>query len=142
MHMRRLTRLTNAFSKKWENLWAAYCLHFAYYNFWRIHQTLRVIACDGSWDRKRRVGTGGSTGRCGLNVPTGSVLAWLFSVVSTLAVVTCCADERKCDYQATIYEHAGLRKRRHPPQTPSPSWLPRLCQRNSCTPYRHSPLIL
>lgn len=42
MHMRRLTRLTNAFSKKWENLWAAYCLHFAYYNFCRIHQTLRV----------------------------------------------------------------------------------------------------
>jgi hypothetical protein len=38
----RLTRLTNAFSKKWENLWAAYCLHFAYYNFCRIHQTLRV----------------------------------------------------------------------------------------------------
>jgi transposase-like protein/IS1 family transposase len=36
MSMRRLTRLTNAFSKKWDNLWAAYCLHFAYYNFcWR-----------------------------------------------------------------------------------------------------------
>ena len=30
MQMRRLTRLTNGFSKKWENLWAAYCLHFAY----------------------------------------------------------------------------------------------------------------
>jgi len=42
MSMRRLTRLTNAFSKKWENLWAAYCLHFAYYNFCRIHRTLRV----------------------------------------------------------------------------------------------------
>jgi IS1 family transposase len=42
MSMRRLTRLTNGFSKKWENLWAAYCLHFAYYNFCRIHQTLRV----------------------------------------------------------------------------------------------------
>jgi IS1 family transposase len=42
MCMRRLTRLTNAFSKKWENLWAAYCLHFAWYNFCRIHQTLRV----------------------------------------------------------------------------------------------------
>jgi transposase InsO family protein len=42
MQMRRLTRLTNAFSKKWENLWAAYCVHFAYYNFWRIHKTLRV----------------------------------------------------------------------------------------------------
>ncbi|MGA3028427.1 MAG: IS1 family transposase [Bryobacteraceae bacterium] len=42
MGMRRLTRLTNAFSKKWENLWSAYCLHFAYYNFCRIHKTLRV----------------------------------------------------------------------------------------------------
>jgi hypothetical protein len=28
--------------KKWESLWAAYCLHFAYYNFCRIHKTLRV----------------------------------------------------------------------------------------------------
>ena len=42
MQMRRLTRLTNACSKKWENLWAAYCLHFAWYNFVRVHQTLRV----------------------------------------------------------------------------------------------------
>lgn len=42
MQMRRLTRLTNAFSKKWENLWSAYCLHFAYYNFCRVHKTLRV----------------------------------------------------------------------------------------------------
>jgi transposase-like protein/IS1 family transposase len=42
MSMRRLTRLTNAFSKKWGNLWAAYCVHFAYYNFCRIHKTLRV----------------------------------------------------------------------------------------------------
>jgi transposase-like protein/IS1 family transposase len=42
MQMRRLTRLTNGFSKKWENLWAAYCLHFAYYNFCRIHKTRRV----------------------------------------------------------------------------------------------------
>jgi IS1 family transposase len=42
MQMRRLTRLTNAFSKKWENLWAAYCLHFAFYNFCRIHSSIRV----------------------------------------------------------------------------------------------------
>lgn len=42
MQMRRLTRLTNGFSKKWENLWSAYCLWFAYYNFCRIHRTLRV----------------------------------------------------------------------------------------------------
>jgi IS1 family transposase len=42
MHMRRLTRLTNAFSKKWENLKAALALHFAWYNLCRVHQTLRV----------------------------------------------------------------------------------------------------
>src|ERR1017187_9610672 len=29
-------------------LWAAYCLHFGYYNFCRIHKTLRVTPCDGS----------------------------------------------------------------------------------------------
>lgn len=42
MGMRRMTRLTNAFSKKRENLWYAYCLWFAFYNFCRIHKTLRV----------------------------------------------------------------------------------------------------
>jgi transposase-like protein/IS1 family transposase len=41
MMMRRLTRLTNAFSKKWENLRAALALHFAYYNFCRIHKSIR-----------------------------------------------------------------------------------------------------
>lgn len=42
MSMRRFTRLTNAFSKKVENLGHAVALHFMYYNFVRIHQTLRV----------------------------------------------------------------------------------------------------
>ena len=42
MQMRRLTRLTNAFSKRWDSLWSAYCLHFAYYNFCRIHRSIRV----------------------------------------------------------------------------------------------------
>jgi hypothetical protein len=42
MGMRRMTRLTNGFSKKWENLQAAYSLWFAYYNFCRVHKTLRV----------------------------------------------------------------------------------------------------
>ena len=39
---KRLTRLTYAFSKKWENLQAALALHFAYYNFCRVHGALRV----------------------------------------------------------------------------------------------------
>ncbi len=42
MSMRRFTRLTNGFSKKLENLKAAVALHFAHYNFVRIHKTLRV----------------------------------------------------------------------------------------------------
>jgi len=41
MAIRRFTRLTNAFSKKLDNLKAACALHFAYYNFCRTHQTLR-----------------------------------------------------------------------------------------------------
>ena len=41
LHMRRLTRLTHAFSKKLENFEAAVGLHFAYYNFVRRHNTLR-----------------------------------------------------------------------------------------------------
>ena len=40
--MRRLTRLTNAFSKKLKNLKAAVALHFTYYNFVRIHGTVRM----------------------------------------------------------------------------------------------------
>ncbi len=42
MSMRRFTRLTNAFSKKVENHMHAISLHFMYYNFCKIHQTLEV----------------------------------------------------------------------------------------------------
>ena len=42
MSMRRFTRLTNAFSKKLSHLKAAVALHFAYYNFCRVHSSLRV----------------------------------------------------------------------------------------------------
>jgi IS1 family transposase len=42
MSMRRFTRLTNAFSKKIENHAAAVALYFMYYNFARVHQTIRV----------------------------------------------------------------------------------------------------
>lgn len=42
MQVRRFTRLTNAFSKKLCNLKAALALHFAHYNFVRVHSTLRV----------------------------------------------------------------------------------------------------
>jgi IS1 family transposase len=42
MGTRRLTRLTNAFSKKWENHWAAVILWYCWYNFGRVHKSLRV----------------------------------------------------------------------------------------------------
>jgi IS1 family transposase len=56
MHMRRFTRLTNAFSKKLENHVCAIALHMVYYNFVRIHKTLRVTPAmaagvtDRLWD--------------------------------------------------------------------------------------------
>ncbi len=42
MHCRRLTRLTNAFSKKYENFEAAVALNFAYYNFCKTHKAIRM----------------------------------------------------------------------------------------------------
>jgi hypothetical protein len=62
MAIRRMTRLTNAFSKKLDNLKAACALHFAYYNFCRIHQTLRVTPAmeagltDHTWTTEELVG--------------------------------------------------------------------------------------
>ena len=55
MQMRRLTRLTNAFSKKWDNLWAALCLHFAWYNSCRIHRSLKSDSGDAIWHRRSRL---------------------------------------------------------------------------------------
>lgn len=42
MHMRRFTRLTSGFSKKLVNHQAALALHFAWYDFCRVHETLRM----------------------------------------------------------------------------------------------------
>ena len=42
MHIRSFTRLTNAFSKKLDNHMNAISLHFTYYNFARIHKSLRI----------------------------------------------------------------------------------------------------
>ena len=41
MGLRRFTRLTNGFSKKWENHWAAVVLWYTWYNFGRVHKSLR-----------------------------------------------------------------------------------------------------
>jgi IS1 family transposase len=53
MHMRRFTRLTNGFLKKVENHANAVALHFAYYNFVKMHKTLRMTPAmaDGVADR-------------------------------------------------------------------------------------------
>ena len=65
MQIRRLTRLTNAFSKKWENLKAAVALHFAFYNFCRVHSSLRVTPAmeagiaDRVWATSEVLGMGG-----------------------------------------------------------------------------------
>ena len=58
MHMRRFTRLTNAFSKKFENHMQMVALYTVWYNFIRIHKTLRVTPAmeaglsDTVWDRE------------------------------------------------------------------------------------------
>ena len=48
MSMRRFTRLTTGYSKKLENMKAAVALHFAHYNFARIHRSLPVTAAMGA----------------------------------------------------------------------------------------------
>jgi IS1 family transposase len=62
MSMRRFTRLTNGFSKKIENHAHSVAIHFAHYNFCRVHQTLRVTPAmeagltDTVWSLERLVG--------------------------------------------------------------------------------------
>ncbi len=62
MGMRRFTRLTNAFSKKFENHCHMVAIYFAYYNFCRVHQTLRVTPAmeagltDHVWSLEELVG--------------------------------------------------------------------------------------
>jgi IS1 family transposase len=62
MHMRRFTRLTNGFSKKVEMHEHSVALHFTYYNFCKVHQTLRVTPAmeagisDHVWDIDELIG--------------------------------------------------------------------------------------
>ena len=81
--MRRFTRLTNGFSKKVENHANAVALHFAYYNFVKVHKTLRMTPAmaagvtDRLWEMtdlvavvrrpKRRRPSAGPTGSVRLN---------------------------------------------------------------------------
>jgi hypothetical protein len=62
MSMRRFTRLTNGFSKELENHEHAVAIHYMYYNFDRIHQSLRVTPAmeagisDHVWDLDEIIG--------------------------------------------------------------------------------------
>ena len=62
MRMRRFTRLTNAFSKKLENLMCAVAMHFMHYNYVRPHMTLKTTPCvaagisDRVWKLEEMVG--------------------------------------------------------------------------------------
>ena len=60
MQMRRFTRLTNAFSKKLDNLKAALALHFAWYNFVRIHREIVRIPVESSGSGFHMLSSSGS----------------------------------------------------------------------------------
>ncbi len=60
MGMRRYTRLTNAFSKKLENHRAVIALHVAYYNFVRLHRTIRTTPAMAAGVESKCVGIWGT----------------------------------------------------------------------------------
>lgn len=57
MHSRRMTRLTNAFSKKMDNHAHAMALHFLDYNFVRMHKTLNMTPAMGRWRDRSALGS-------------------------------------------------------------------------------------
>ena len=66
MHVRRAARATNAFSKKLDNFKSAIALHYAYYNFVKIHKSLRMTpamaagATDHLWTMDELIAIAGS----------------------------------------------------------------------------------
>jgi IS1 family transposase len=65
MHCRRLTRLTNAFSKKVENFEAAVAMNFAYYNFVRTHGAIRMTPAQAAGVENSAWTVGELVERCG-----------------------------------------------------------------------------
>src|ERR1035437_3314444 len=65
MHCRRLTRLTNAYSKKFENFQAAVALNFAYYNFCKTHNSLRMTPAQAAGVEKSAWTVAELIERCG-----------------------------------------------------------------------------
>ena len=64
-HCRRMSRLTNAFSKKLENFKAAIALHMAYYNLCKTHATIRATPAMEIGVEKSAVSIIGLLERCG-----------------------------------------------------------------------------
>jgi hypothetical protein len=81
MQVRRMTRLTNAFSKKWANHEAALALFFAYYNACRVHMTLKTTPAvkaglvERPWSVLRLLD---SVGRCKIERPGINPWPFLF----------------------------------------------------------------
>jgi IS1 family transposase len=65
MHCRRLTRLTNAFSKKLENFCAAVALNFTYYNFCKSHLAIRMTPAQAAGIESSQWTVGELIERCG-----------------------------------------------------------------------------
>lgn len=72
MHCKRMARLTNAFSKKLENFKAAIALHFAYYNFVKIHSSLKTTPAIAIGIEKARLSIGDLVDIAGNNEYTSS----------------------------------------------------------------------
>jgi len=69
MSMRRFTRKTNAFSKKFDNHCFAQAIHFVYYNFCRIHKTLRIAPAMAAGLTKRFMSIGDIANLVPIEVP-------------------------------------------------------------------------
>jgi hypothetical protein len=65
MHCRRLTRLTNAFSKKLENFEAAVALNFGYYNFCKRHIAIKATPAQAAGVEKEQWSVAELIERCG-----------------------------------------------------------------------------
>lgn len=80
MSIRRFTRLTNAFSKKIENHAASVAIWFMYYNFCRVHQTLRVTPAmeagisDHVWSIEEMCGLIPENHKIGSQIDNGLIL--------------------------------------------------------------------
>src|SRR5690242_2758769 len=75
MQIRRFTRLTNGFSKKFGNHWAALALYFAYYNFCRIYCTLNACLGNATVWPEAPLNTPGSAVGISASLPFQSALA-------------------------------------------------------------------